>query len=711
MNADEHGGERQGPVRAAPSSVSIRVHSWLLIGAVLLAVALRVAWFSVAVTRLQPSSDMSIPLLQARGIVQPDGSMLLRTKRHPRGLHGRFPLLMMAQPYLFPTEAYLSAPVALFLPTNTFGALIIPAILALLSVWLGLLVLRRWGDWREVWPGVLLVLFPSAYVLILQAGYALPGYPAMMCLSALALYLAQRHGEARWPWLNAFFAGLAAGLAVSSSLLAAPVLIGVAAVVMLSNHWKKCLLSFPTFGIGAALGLFPHFAAKHFYPGAYGAVSNTFPWPDTLRRLWDPAITFTLPAGMGVTPPFWADNERMATLVPGLEKIFPWVWVALMVAATGVALWCFVARSIRNRWPTVAVGEALIGVTWISLVMFAMNRRSSSGEYRYLLLAVLSFPFVVAYLFAGAGRAVKAVLGTLAVLLLALNLAGAVVVLRDWARPGFAQDEAYIYDLEPVIGCLEDTGVDRAYASWHFAYRITYMTGERILCAQYFNERFPGWPLPYKDVVDAATNVAYVLGPTFGIRAEHFAADLEAQGVAARREEVGGFSVFTDFEWSPPTPEEKVDARIVSMETTHNAEEAGALTDGDYTSRWRSRTGQVRAMAVNVRLSAPKSVNRVSMYYNHYRHDRAPALTVRARGADGRWVVCARDVERGLEPFEFIHGHPVMGNELQTIRFRPVLADMLRIEIADPQAERDWTIGEIEVYHDPTSGRRQRGDR
>jgi hypothetical protein len=37
------------------------------------------------------------------------------------------------------------------------------------------------------------------------------------------------------------------------------------------------------------------------------------------------------------------------------------------------------------------------------------------------------------------------------------------------------------------------------------------LSDERIICAQPVNERFPGWPIPYKDDVDQAERVALVL--------------------------------------------------------------------------------------------------------------------------------------------------------------------------------------------------------
>ena len=54
-----------------------------------------------------------------------------------------------------------------------------------------------------------------------------------------------------------------------------------------------------------------------------------------------------------------------------------------------------------------------------------------------------------------------------------------------------------------------------------------------------------------------------------------------------------------------------------------------------------------------------------------------------------------------LDAFKIVNGHPVCGNEMQTIRFEPVDTDAIRIQIAQADGSRAWTIGEIEIYETP----------
>ena len=102
-------------------------------------------------------------------------------------------------------------------------------------------------------------------------------------------------------------------------------------------------------------------------------------------------------------------------------------------------------------------------------------------------------------------------------------------------------------------------------------------------------------------------------------------------------------------------------------------------------------------MWIEARLREAAPVTRVSIYYNGYRHARPNALRLLA--FDGQmWVTVRAHISRDLDAFEFQANHPVYGNELKTIRFPPVLTDRLRIEIEEPDAGHDWTVGEIELY-------------
>ena len=106
---------------------------------------------------------------------------------------GDRPLLILASPYIFPLDAYLMAPFIHWLPRNALGARVMALGFGVVSLLLALATLRRWLPAKDHWPGAALIVFPSAYLLVLQSGCALPGYPTLILLSVFILWLAQVH--------------------------------------------------------------------------------------------------------------------------------------------------------------------------------------------------------------------------------------------------------------------------------------------------------------------------------------------------------------------------------------------------------------------------------------------------------------------------------------------------------------------------------------
>ncbi|MBU0677916.1 MAG: hypothetical protein KJ626_07335 [Verrucomicrobia bacterium] len=661
-----------------------------------LASSYRIVLFHTSVTRVHVSGDESIIALQAMGITQDDASFEMKAKRHPMWVKGRYPLLFMAQPYLFPLEAYMYAPFIRFLPRNAIGPRTGAALLGLATVVFSLLILVRWGRLREVWPGVLLVLFPSAYFLSLQVGYALPSYPSFMCLSAMAVWAAQMHREREsgyLPWAVA--AGLISGVAFSGTLLAVPILAGVGVMVCLGTNWRKAAFSTPAFAVSALIGMSPYFYAKKIYPGAFAAVSSLVPWNDAFGRLWDPTMKFTLPSALGMQCTVWPDSLEMVGVVPqAWLRVFAVLWIILTVLLTLVCVWRFIGRWAKNKWPSIETADLFAGLSWVCVLLFIVNRRSASHEFRYLLPLAWYLPFGIAFLYAVSRRPVRVVLGWLAVLLAVLNIATAVALNSRWK----AEDFKVFTPVGPPVEYMESRGITRCYASYFDAYNIDYVTDEKIICAQPYNERFFGWPLPYKDVVDASTNVAFVLGPSYRFRPEDLEYDLSAMHVTSRIETCGEFKVYTDFAQEKPDRDRRLDAEDLNISVSDYPQDAALLKDGNYVSRWRSHRAQAGGMFIDIEFPQPVPVTRVAMFYNYYHHDRAVSLNILARKKGRRWQTVLSKVPESLDAFEFVNGHPVYGNQVQTIRFPAVTTDALRIEVAEVNEGRDWTVGEIEIY-------------
>lgn len=663
------------------SPSGVRRFPLLLAIAVAASVLLRASWFVISVKNVPAYDDECKIALQALDIA-----------------HGRdFPLLILASPYIFPLDAYLTAPAARFLPRDAIGTRTVPWFLGLGSMAAGLLLLRMGGRWRDVWPGVLMVLFPSAYLLMLQSALLLPAYTPLMLFGPLAVWLALRRPESAraFAWTRGL-SGLASGLACSGTMLSAPFLAASGLVAVLQPRWRRAGLAAAFFAAGAALGLAPHLAAKHAHRGAFEAVSQQVPARAAMAKLGSPVLERTLPAALGVSPPIFPDHRTRMPRHPGWERPVGIFWLAALAAASAWAAIRFVRDWRRARAPAPTFDQPFILISWLCLALFLFSARSHAHTYRYLVPAVLSWPLVLAGLHAYSGRAVRAAVAIVAGGFLVFHLHGTRVLLQHWNRPEFAS-ELTLYDQEPVLRYLRERGIRHALATYSDAYRITYRTDRAILCGQPYNERFPGWPVPYKDEIDAAPRVAFVLSDAYKFPPEDFENDCARAGVRYRMTPCGDYRVYTDFSQDRDRGERRLDRRTFTARASHNPAESGRLADGLRDSRWHAHSLQQTNHWIEVSWPESARISRVAMDLTGYSHDRAKAVRVLARGADG-WRTVVGNAPKKFDPFEWANGHPVYGTRRQTYRFPAVTADAVRIEIVEPQADRDWTIGEIEVY-------------
>lgn len=660
---------------------------YVLLAAALLAIglalALRVALFHASVTRIPAFDDECKIAIQ---------SWQIRA--------GARPLLILASPYLFPLDAYLMAPLIPFLPRNAFGARIMAFGFGLLTVAFTLLVLRRMGRWRDVWPGALLVLLPSAYLLTLQAGVALPGYPPLMLCAALVLWLAARQAERPGrAWAPALAAGVIAGLACSDTLLALSVLLAGGAMLALHRGWRTARWAAPCFALGALAGFLPHLVARLLNRQAFEAVSQSVSLAEALRKLWSPALRYTLPSAFGLACPIFPDHRERVGWFAGWETGVSAAWLAVLAAATVLAVADAIPRWRRERWPSLSLGLVAVGISWLDLGLFAFANRAHFHTYRYFAPLVWCFPLVLASVYARARGPFRAALAALAVLWAAADVGAAGALMRRWREPGFA-DYLKCYDLRPTLRYLDERGIDRCYATYADAYRIIFETDGRIICSQPYNERFPAWRVPFKDeYTDPATRVAYVLSDTYRFPPELFERDLATMGVAFRRETCGRYQVYTDFqadaavESAAPLPSAGLTAAA-----SHNPARAAAILDGA-PAYWRCDGYlQETGMWVSVTWPEPRRVRRLEMDYGDSRQDYPARVRVYTR-VGGTWRVALPDTPARPAPFVFRNQHPVYGRTLTGIELPAGDAlTGLKVEILEPRPRYAWTLAEVRLY-------------
>jgi MFS family permease len=678
-------------------TVSSRIVGLLLVVTLGLAVGLRLFVLHTGCAGIPAADDECITVLQAKQIA-----------------NGSLPLLFLGQPYGFPLDAYLMSPIMNILPRTAFGARLTAFVLGLLSLLLGLLILRRWGRIADTWPGILLLLFGSTFLLILQSGSALPGYPTLILLASAVLWMAQRQGsdDTHHPLWMALVAGVLTGVACSVTMLALPILIMAGIMMGLHRGWRTARWAVPVFALGGFVGLLPHALVAFLHPGAREVVFQAQPWKVALKELWSPVLDRTLPAALGIGSPVIAGSSERVTSFKGFALYFGVIWFLLLVVGSWIALARAWTRWRRERWPSLDTGMLVVGISWLCLLLFLASSRSHHRTYRYLILLVWAFPFLVTYLYGNARGLWRGVLAALTILFVVANLSNTVAVLKRWSDPGFA-DRLKSYDLRAAIDYLDSRGIRHAYATYADAYRITYATDERIVCSQPFNERFPGWPTPFKALVDASTNVAYVLSDAYRFPPKVFEWDMETMGILFRKQTCGHYQVFTDFTDTRSSTNALTEAATASGETailpslltagaSHNAPEAVRMVD-ESSSFWRSSGYlQQTGMWIAVEWDASRFVQRVLLDHGGSGGDHPESMRVHYRSDDGRWEKASDSVQRHPEPFEFRNGHPVYGKAISRVDFLdPIETRGLKFEIAEPRSDRAWTLNEVSVIVRP----------
>ncbi|MEI6564610.1 MAG: hypothetical protein WCO42_09935, partial [bacterium] len=374
--------------------------------------------------------------------------------------------------------------------------------------------------------------------------------------------------------------------------------------------------------------------------------------------------------------------------------IFGWVWLALLVVATGFAFHAAYIRYRRDRWPSLDMGLLFAGISWMCLLMFLFSTRSHAQTYRYLLLLVWAFPFIVIYLYAQFRKWGRIVLGTLTLLIVGLNAANSSALIMRWSHPDFS-DWLDSHDMTPVINYLDEQGIRHAYASYADAYRLTFATDERIVCSQVYNERFPDWPIPYKEtIVDPAAHVAFVLSREGWFSSSAFERDLASMQVLCRKKALGEYVVYSHFVL-PPGEGERI--QPVKADASHNAEHAAHMI-GRRSDFWRCNGSyQTTGMWVSVEWDTPRKIGKVVIDYGRFPQDAAGSVYV-SYLADDKWEKFPDVLHELSDPFKLQNGHPVYYAEMARIELPvPVETHGLKIELAAPRTNRAWTIHDVGV--------------
>ena len=221
---------------------------------IIAAVTLRLVFASSSLHYLDVNSDESLNFLLAKHIAQNNA-----------------PLLFWTQPYQFPIEAYIISHFTEILPQSRIGIRLVQISLCCISVICFCAIFPFLGQKKDTWVkdnwlGLLLVLFPSAYVLTRQVAYLTPQHSSMLLFAALLPLTAAlaMHTKRKLFW--SAMGGLLAGLALSNHLLSFSVTFMIALSICLGTNFKNAVKNTILFSIFFLIGFSPFLLAKFYNP-------------------------------------------------------------------------------------------------------------------------------------------------------------------------------------------------------------------------------------------------------------------------------------------------------------------------------------------------------------------------------------------------------------------------------------------------------------
>jgi hypothetical protein len=254
------------------------------------------------------------------------------------------------------------------------------------------------------------------------------------------------HPQKMW-WIAAMLLSIAAA-GLSAGLL------------MQDRRWKMWLAP----ALGFLAGFSPAIAGRLFAEG-YGAPMGRMDFTG-LQSAVAPFGATTLPMVFGFKG-------------PGAERLAVPAWSALVVIAAVVAGYAGLRRAHqageagadRVDWgPYPGVFHAYLIVA--PVMFLASGSFIDAQSYRYLMPLHAALPVVYAVGIEAVWRASR-----ISGLVLLAALAGVFIVQQaDWHRRLQPDRET-----QRIIECLDDAGVRAAYADYWLSYKLTFLTGERII--------------------------------------------------------------------------------------------------------------------------------------------------------------------------------------------------------------------------------------
>ena len=683
----------------------------LMLGVLVVGIVFRLLLFAFAYQKLPLSSDEAWPGLMAMHM-----------------LKGEFPVVYWGQTYMGTQESFIDAALIFLFGAHTLTIRIYPLFFAFLFLAVSYALARRCYN-REVGLITLVLLaIPAPYLAMCGAAIPPDNYLAVTTLGSIALLLTIRiiMAERRRP-LDFILLGAVLGYAFWLHLLIISYIV-VAALFLLLKDKLLCLRR-EFFGLALAFFVtslpFWWFNWTHNF-ATFNDVGRQGSWAQTFAML-QVGLVYTMQFFVGMRVMLYGDNVNNVALPPALYYLLAAIWIgvlALVLVVSWKKLWrlCCLSPAGNAMRPSAARRAAiwaggiagwlkntdgtalLLAMTAVSLAVFARSQRSGANDARYLLPIMSALPILFAYGLWRLRQLARPVFYALLAVVLVAQAWGNVLLAKAWNNPGLVAGPLELPDTRPLTGFLQEAGIRHAYAHYWLSYRLTYETQENLIVSEPYNERFPGKPVKFLDMVSAADKVAFITHPTLGIKAADFETLLRGIGGAWQKTNIACFTVFYDFR--PPCGDERAFREIPragwqAAASIQNAK-VPLMMDGRTDTIWASATAQTPGMTISVDMGAGHSLAKVRFDLGSVWCDypRGTKIEVSTDNATWQTVFEYGNAANGLfwdnaQPRFLVYG------DFLTCTFAPVHARYVRITQTGSDPRFCWTIAELRFFGPP----------
>jgi hypothetical protein len=204
----------------------------------------------------------------------------------------------------------------------------------------------------------------------------------------------------------------------------------------------------------------------------------------------------------------------------------------------------------------------------------------SQPHYRYYFPFLAGFGLVSAVVYEELHKRIKSLAITMFALFLALNLSTNIIT---WNKGSYANImdmrlQGNFYAYPPIIGALEELGVNRAFVPFHYDAPIVFDTRGKVIASAHNDTRFRHYNLS----VEASQNPAYVFTTDNGF---NFANAIAAAGSSFKRVRMRWFDIFYDLSrkgWAFKL----LKSGSIKASASSSGEDAALTLDGDSYTSW-----------------------------------------------------------------------------------------------------------------------------